>query len=197
MRRTNACDVFTIARPARAVDVLQSRFPQMMTWSGKNNLFKLILTLPRFWWLVMSISIHQKNVRSNIFRMAPNSSSSANAFKSCEYSNIKRNGQVKRLSPYQGLVLQLYTPQLSEKYVCTYSHLGAHFVISINSFVAGVHYEVLFTVCATQTLFCGNLALSTVATVLMARYVKFNTSKERAFQYLSNGTKFKFFGQCV
>ena len=130
--------------------------------------------------------------------MAPNSSSSANALKSCEYSNIKRNGQVKGLSPYQGLVLQLYTPQLSEKKdVCTYSHLGAHFVISINSFVAGVHYEVLFTVCATQTLFCGNLALSTVATVLMARYVKFNTSKERAFQYLSNGTKIMFFGQCV
>ena len=70
-------------------------------------------------------------------------------------------------------------------------------MISINSFVAGVPYEVLFTVCATQTLFCGNLILSTVATVLMARYVKFNTSKERAFQYLSNGSKFKFFGQYV
>ena len=79
------------------------------------------------------------------------------------------------LSPYQWLVVALCTPQLHVKYLCTSSHHGAHFVIYIDSFVAGVKYEVQFTVFTIQTLFCGNLNLSAVAMVNMASYDHLNT----------------------
>ena len=103
----------------------------------------------------------------------------------------------RRLSPYLWLVVALCTPQLRVKYLCTSSHHGAHFVIYVHSFIAGVQYEVLFTIFTTQTLFCGNLALLDVAMVNMASYDNLNTSKERTFQHLSNGAKIILMCICV
>ena len=74
----------------------------------------------------------------------------------------------RRLPPYQWLVVALCTPQLRVKYLCTSSHHVPHFVIYIDSFVAGVQYEVLSTIFTTQTLFGGNLTLFAVAMVILA-----------------------------
>ena len=87
----------------------------------------------------------------------------------------------RRLSSYQWLVVALCTPQLRVEYLRKSAHRGAHFVIYIDSFIAGVQYEVLFTIFTTQTLFCANLFLSASAMVNMASYDNLNISKERSF----------------